>query len=102
MFGAYEINSHMTYERNPNYWDQTTIDGEQYQLPFVDKVIVPIIADEASMVAALRTGKADMASSVFAVHWKTLDETAPELNSHRFPISFGSTAEVLPDLSRNG
>ena len=92
MFGGYEIDSHMTYERNPNYWDHTTIDGQQYQLPFVDKVIVPIIADEASMVAALRTGKADMASSVFAVHWQTLDETAPELNSHRFPISFGSTA----------
>ena len=92
MFGGYEIDSHLTYERNPNYWDTTTIEGQEYQLPFVDKVIVPIIADEASMIAALRTGKADMAASVFAVHWQTLDETAPELNSHRFPISFGSTA----------
>ena len=92
LFAGYEIDSHVTYERNPNYWDTTTIEGQEYQLPFVDKVIVPIIADEASMVAALRTGKADMASSVFAVHWQTLDETAPELLSHRFPISFGSTA----------
>ena len=76
LFGGYEVDSHVTYERNPNYWDTTTIEGQEYQLPFVDKVIVPIIPDEASMVAALRTGKGDMAFSVFAVHWQTPLEDA--------------------------
>ena len=92
MFKEYVIDSYFVYEKNPHYWDVTTIDGEQYKLPFVDEVAVPIIGDEAAMIAALRTGKADMGASIFAVHWNTLDETAPELKSHRFPISFGSTA----------
>jgi aldose 1-epimerase len=37
-----------------------SIDGKEYQTPFVDKMVLPIIKDELSMIASLRTGKIDV------------------------------------------
>ena len=45
--------------RNSNYWGSTTINGKQYKLPFVDSLVYPIMPDEATAIAALRTGKVD-------------------------------------------
>ena len=49
--------SQATYERNPNYWETTTINGKVYQLPFIDKLVTPVITDISTRVAALRTGQ---------------------------------------------
>jgi len=68
-----------TYERNPDYWGTTTIDGKEYQLPFVDKMVWPIIADESTQLAALRTAQVDVAEEVAWHYAESLEETTPEL-----------------------
>ena len=60
MFDEYVSGSHMSYKRNPDYWDTTIIDGQEYELPFIDKVVCPIIPDPSTRVAALRTGTFDL------------------------------------------
>ena len=48
-----------TYEKNPDYWGTTVIDDTKFQLPFVDTMRITFIEDEASYLAAFRTGKLD-------------------------------------------
>ena len=52
-----------TYVKNPNYWDKEKINGGEYKLPFVDKLIYRTIKDEATFITALRTGKLDILES---------------------------------------
>jgi len=87
MLKKYVVGSHMIYERNPNYWDTTTIDGVEYQLPFIDELIFPIIPDESTQIAALRTGEIDFYSLVPPVYWPTLNETAGLLSAVYTPYS---------------
>ncbi len=47
---------HHTYERNPYYWK---VDTEGNQLPYIDKVIVNIIADKELLTAKLLAGELD-------------------------------------------
>jgi len=53
-----------TYERNPDYWGTTVIDGTEYQLPFVDKLRQIYVQDESTYVAAFRTGKLDIITAL--------------------------------------
>jgi peptide/nickel transport system substrate-binding protein len=55
----YVLGSSVTYTANPNYWGQTTINGQSYKLPFVSTLVYPIIPDDSTLVAALETGKVD-------------------------------------------
>ena len=89
MFKEYVVGSHMTFERNPNYWDTTIINGKEYEIPFFDEWVQPIIPDASTLVAALRTGKIDYDWSVDARHWETLDTTAPELKTLKSPGNSG-------------
>jgi peptide/nickel transport system substrate-binding protein len=90
MLEEYEIGSHMSFVKNPNWWKTTVIDGKEYKLPFVDKVTVPIIPDEATHAAALRTGKIDWHQWVDVEFHADLDRTAPELLSNRDPVGFST------------
>jgi peptide/nickel transport system substrate-binding protein len=75
-------NSH-TYAKNPNYWDSDRIGGSAYKLPFVDKVVLRIIRDEATQHSSLRTGKLDILE---AIRWSAVDnlkQTAPQLKWSR-------------------
>ena len=68
-----------TYSRNAIYWDKEKIDGQDYKLPFVDRVTYRIIKDEATQHAALRTGKLDILE---AIRWQAVDslkKSAPQL-----------------------
>ena len=68
-----------TYVKNPNYWDKEKINGVEYKLPFVDKIVYRTIKDEATFLTALRTGKLDMLE---AIRWWAVDElkkSAPQL-----------------------
>ena len=65
--------AHLT--RNPNYWDKEKIDGTEYKLPFVDKVVYRIIKDESTRVTAFRTGKLDILE---AVRWQNFDDAEEE------------------------
>ncbi len=75
----YTSGSAITYERNPEYWATDIINGKEYQLPFVDKVIVPVILDWATKIAALRTGKLDLVNRVPIVYRDSLLDSSPEL-----------------------
>jgi len=72
--------SHVSWVRNPNWWNkERVIDGKTYELPFVDEVVRPIIIDPSTQIAALRTGKVDMARSVNLINKDTLSKTSPDL-----------------------
>jgi len=68
-----------TYAKNPIYWGKENIAGQEYKLPFIDKLTLPTIKDEATQHAALRTAKLDILESV---RWSAVDElkkNAPQL-----------------------
>jgi peptide/nickel transport system substrate-binding protein len=68
------------YVRNPDYWGQETLDGRQYQLPFVDSITYRIIKDEATLLTALRTGKIDILEKVRWLSVDHLKKSTPELS----------------------
>jgi len=89
MFKEYVFGSHFEYEKNPNYWKKATINGKEYDLPFADKMILPIMPDESVQIAALRTAKIDFSERVEPHQWATLDRTSPELVSKKSPAAGG-------------
>jgi len=81
----------LTYVKNPQYWGTTVINGKEYKLPFVDRLIWPIIVDESTRLAALRTGKADTNESVSWKYKESLQQTNPELVRYRYiSTTFGA------------
>lgn len=67
------------YVKNPNYWDKETIGGKAYKFPFVDRLMYLYSTDAQARLAALRTGKVDINTSI---DWKYVDELkkdAPDL-----------------------
>ena len=97
MFKEYAVGSNMTFERNPNWWQKTTIKGVEYQGPFIDEMIWPIIPDVATQIAALQTGKIDYYWQVPAEQWDHLDKVAPELLNAKFPAAFGRSLLLVAD-----
>jgi peptide/nickel transport system substrate-binding protein len=71
-------NSIVSYSKNANYWAY----DEKYpknRLPYVDKLNVVFIADPATELAALRTGKTDVLNKVNWQQAAKLQQTNPEL-----------------------
>jgi len=81
----YVVGSQATWKRNPYYWDTTTINGKEYQLPFIDEFVAPLIPDVATQIAALRTGKLDYSLRVAIEYVDTLAATSPDLIRVTFP-----------------
>ena len=73
-----------TYEKNPDYWDKETIDGKEYKLPYVDKVVYRIIKDEATRITMLRTGKLDIMEAVRWQDYDTLKQAVPDLKWNKW------------------
>jgi len=97
MFEEYVVGSHMSYVRNPDYWGTTTINGKTYQLPFLDRVVVPIIPDESTQMAALQTGKIDLSRGTELAYWDTLDRLAPELEKTLYTPGRGRMVTLRND-----
>jgi peptide/nickel transport system substrate-binding protein len=57
-------------------------------MPFADRVVRPIIADVATQMAALQTGKLDIGRNVEITYWSMLDSRASEMEQ----LSFSSGA----------
>lgn len=74
MIKEYVQGSAMVYEKNPIFYDSTTIDGVEYKIPFVDEIILPIIPDESTRIASLRTGKIDYMDGVPMPYRDTLSK----------------------------
>jgi len=60
MLTDYVDGSSVTWTKNPNYWGiDERFPGKDYRLPYVDEVVALIISDQATRIAAFRTGKID-------------------------------------------
>ncbi len=94
MFEEYVVGSYMSYLKNPIWWQTETINGVEYELPFADRMIIPIIPSMDSQVAALRTGKIDWHELIPATYWASLDQTAPQLESRRAISSYVYAASL--------
>jgi peptide/nickel transport system substrate-binding protein len=91
-----EGHSHV-YTKNPNYWGTEIIGGKPYKLPFVDKVVMQIIKDEATQIASLRTGKLDL---VMTMNWKYVDglkKSNPDLRWSRHIATGNYTVALRMD-----
>ncbi len=75
----YVSGSHIAYAKNPDYWKKTTINGKEYKIPFVDKLVWPFIVDDSTQIAALRTAKLDAHMNVDVSHGGSLNKTNPDL-----------------------
>ncbi|MFZ5784561.1 MAG: ABC transporter substrate-binding protein [Pseudomonadota bacterium] len=73
-----------TYTKNPDYWDKEKIDGKEYKLPFIDKIVYRTIKDEATYITALRTGKLDMLENIRWQNVESLKKSAPQLKWNRW------------------
>ncbi len=104
MLEEYKVGSHMSYVKNPNYWKTTTIKGKVYKLPFIDKVVYPIMPDPTVQIAALRTAKIEYYQGVAAQYWQSLQETAPDLKYQElvgnsgYVVTFKVTEPPLNDV----
>ncbi len=97
----YAIGSHIKYVRNPNWWlsqvRPCVIDGVEYEVPFVDELILPIIPDVGTSIAALRTGLIDYYPYVDPEYWDHLDEAAPWLVAKKFADAYSITIALKSD-----
>jgi len=83
MITDYKEGHSQTYTKNLKYWDSEVIDGKKYKLPFTDKVVMMIIKDEATQLAALRTGKVDLMLNINWKYVENLKKTNPQLQWSR-------------------
>ena len=79
MLGEFVQGNSNTYVKNPNYWDKDKVNGGEYKLPFVDKLVYRTIKDEATFITALRTAKLDMLESIRWQNVEELKKSAPQL-----------------------
>lgn len=95
---AYTQGNAARYDRNPNYWDSTTIDGKSYQLPFVDSFTIRTVKDESTQHSLLRTGRADIMEQI---RWSAVDElkkSAPDLQWRRSLMHTGYLFALRNDV----
>ena len=94
MLTDYVEGSSLTYVKNPDYWGY----DEKYpenRLPYVDELRALISKEPATILALMRSGKADYIGNVGDSHLRTIDEavslqrTNPEMNL--WPWSFRAT-----------
>ena len=88
--------SSWTWTKNPDYWGY----DEKYpqnRLPYVDELRLLIIPEEATIMAALRSGQLDYrrwATSLDSI--ESLQRTNPEIAAH--PVLFRSSDSFAPNL----
>ena len=61
-----------------------TIDGKEYQLPFIDKLVLPIIHGDSAKIAAIRTAKLDTIESLAPEFKESIEKSSPEIIWHRW------------------
>jgi peptide/nickel transport system substrate-binding protein len=93
----YVEDAYLAYERNPTYWDKTTIDGKVYDIPFIDEMVMPIITDESTQIAAIRTAELDYVGRVYGKYKESLQKTSPGLLMD--PYVFDNSIKIYLDCS---
>ena len=92
----YVAGSSATLIKNPNYWGY----DERYpqnQLPYVDNLKYLIIPDDATALAALRTGKIDIMEGMNLQQAQTIKNTNPEIPQVAIPQGNGTTIDPRND-----
>ena len=87
----------LVYQKNPVYWDTEKIGGQDYKLPFVDKVTYRFIKDEQTFVTALRTAKLDVLEAVRWSHVAELKKSAPKIQWSRYLTNGGQFISMRMD-----
>ena len=87
----------LVFQKNPIYWDTEKIGGQDYKLPFVDKVTYRFIKDEQTFVTALRTAKLDVLEAVRWSHVAELKKSAPKIQWHRYLSNGGQFISMRMD-----
>ncbi|HMA10026.1 MAG TPA: ABC transporter substrate-binding protein [Ramlibacter sp.] len=87
----------LVFTKNPVYWDSETIGGQQYKLPFVNKITYRFIKDEQTFITALRTGKLDLLEAVRWSHADELKKSVPKLQWHRYLANGGQFIALRMD-----
>jgi peptide/nickel transport system substrate-binding protein len=78
--------SSATLVKNPNYWGY----DERYpqnQLPYVDSLKYLIMPNQATVLAAMRTGKIDVVGSVLSAQAQSMKKTNPAITQISLPSS---------------
>jgi peptide/nickel transport system substrate-binding protein len=97
MLADFVSGSSNAYIKNPVYWDKEKINGTDYKLPFIDKVVYRTIKDEATQLTALRTGKLDILETI---RWQNVDElkkNAPKLQWNKSLSTLGQFMALRVD-----
>jgi len=97
MMQDYVSDSSATLVKNPNYWGY----DERYpqnQLPYVDKINIPIIPDQATALAAIRTGKIDVMENISLQDYQQMQKTNPQILRLTMPGTQGGTLDPRVDV----
>ena len=62
-FAEWKEGDYILLEKNPNYWETDAAGGK---LPYLDKVLIKIIVEPSTLVAALKTGEVDLLNNAAA------------------------------------
>ncbi len=90
--------SSITYTKNPDYWGYDEKYPEK-RLPYVDELRGTVITEDASILAALRSGKIDFRTwSTSVDSAESMRKTNPEIAVHT--IWFRSSDSFAPDHRR--
>ena len=87
MIKEHRPGSAMVYEPNPTYWRKTVVNGKEYQLPFIEELIIPIIMDYSTRLAALRTAQLDICQTIRPMNHASLIATSPEMEVKYYAFS---------------
>ena len=95
----------ITYDRNPNYWkDDEKFPGNR--LPYVDKLVLLQMSDQATIIAALRSGQVDITGEMGVARIQSiasaleLQKTNPGMQL--FPIAFRNETTSGIKISAGG
>ena len=95
----------VTFDRNPNYWkDDEKFPGNR--LPYVDRLVMLMMGDEQTRIAALRSGQVDLTGengvARIASISSVLDLQKTNPGMQLFEISFRSEISTAINISAGG
>ena len=65
--------SHISRVKNPDYWGRDERISK-YKVPYIDRIVGAIIPDEATRIAALRTGRIDYLGPIGSTQIRSLNK----------------------------
>jgi peptide/nickel transport system substrate-binding protein len=89
--------SSATMIKNPNYWGY----DERYpqnQLPYIDTLRYLIIPDDATALAAVRSGKIDVIDAMSFVQSQAMKKSNPEIVQVKYPLGQAITVDPRNDV----